>query len=640
MKRSKNQALYRYLPGMWVSDGSESGIALSSKVLSWNYRNMEGIYQNYIEGEIKRQLKLFEKKGGDINLYDLINKNVFCIVEPNCSDDKTIPDISGTVSPLFFYCSSCGHSFMAKNIKEVMSGSKHCPICKTGSIKQLQMIYSCQCGYAEPIRLPYVDSHSMIRWKYNPNHEQFKINYIGSNGIESTKEFLIQCKNCGNVLRPSNATDGRNFKPFSVKMINLVSANSGKFFDKGIDAHKTIAARWFCKLSETEYEKLVNDSDYAFDPRHSIEEIKKEAEKEARMVINLPGVPESNYKIIYESILETKLSNSSGFSVDECGLSCDEIFAEKKKKGESEYNSWLEGYAFRLMQYFTVKDSRKKITLDDSVARQLELELIDSKEQVFSMNEKLGIKSAHATCDSQIITCVYGYTRKTENPMNNNNANCPRLKMNSFGKDKRSGRTLIYGAILNTEGLLIELDQKKIIQWLLANKIISEVQMPDIEDELSVKKWFALNVHSDAISQFADIEGDAITAAVYSLLHSMSHAFISAAGEISGLSGNSISEILFVDTASIFIYAQTSQGVPLGAMSGMFECRYYQLLKNVYKDSKHCVFDPICERHQSACAGCLIISDTSCSSFNKMLGRKYLYSLRDVEDIKKGFWEM
>ena len=237
------------------------------------------------------------------------------------------------------------------------------------------------------------------------------------------------------------------------------------------------------------------------------------------------------------------------------------------------------------------------------------------------------------------MTCVYGYTRKTEDPKNNKNSNCPHLKLNSFDKDK-NGKNIVFASMLNTEGLLIELNLKRIILWLYQNGIVPEEMLPDLEDELSVKKWFALNIHGDAISNFAEVD-DEITGAVFGLLHSMSHAFITAIGEISGLSSNSLSEIIFTETASIFIYAQTSQGIPLGAISGMFECRFYQLLRNVLKDSKNCVFDPICEdRDDSSCTGCMIISDTSCSCFNKMLGRKYLYSLSKVSQIHTGFWEM
>jgi hypothetical protein len=100
----------------------------------------------------------------------------------------------------------------------------------------------------------------------------------------------------------------------------------------------------------------------------------------------------------------------------------------------------------------------------------------------------------------------------------------------------------------------------------------------------------------------------------------MSHAFINTAGEISGLSSNSLTEIILVETASIFIYAQTSRGIPLGALSGMAETNYAYFLKHVYDNSKHCVFDPICtERDHTACSACLIIPEISCKHFNAEL---------------------
>ena len=111
---------------------------------------------------------------------------------------------------------------------------------------------------------------------------------------------------------------------------------------------------------------------------------------------------------------------------------------------------------------------------------------------------------------------------------------------------------LVYGAKLDTEGILFEIDQAKIIEWLRDNNIIREEQVPDLHDELAVKRWFAENVHGDLISMFGEIEGDeAITKNVFGLLHSMSHAFIQATGEISGLSSNSLTEIIFVETSSL-----------------------------------------------------------------------------------------
>ena len=58
---------------------------------------------------------------------------------------------------------------------------------------------------------------------------------------------------------------------------------------------------------------------------------------------------------------------------------------------------------------------------------------------------------------------------------------------------------------------------------------------------------------------------------VYNLIHTISHALLKNAGILSGLEKNSLSEMIFPNLATIFIYANTTQGIPLGALSGMFE---------------------------------------------------------------------
>lgn len=59
MKRSKTQAVYRFLPEMWISEKDDSERAVSAKIKNWNYIKMSDIYEDFIEGEIKRQVKLF-----------------------------------------------------------------------------------------------------------------------------------------------------------------------------------------------------------------------------------------------------------------------------------------------------------------------------------------------------------------------------------------------------------------------------------------------------------------------------------------------------------------------------------------------------------------------------------------------------
>lgn len=82
MKRSKNQAVYKFLPETWVSERNESNVAVTAKIIKWNYDKMQDIYDDFIENEIKRQIELFGKRGGDITSFDLRDDvHSFCIVE-------------------------------------------------------------------------------------------------------------------------------------------------------------------------------------------------------------------------------------------------------------------------------------------------------------------------------------------------------------------------------------------------------------------------------------------------------------------------------------------------------------------------------------------------------------------------------
>lgn len=635
MERGKNQAVYRFLPEMWISDKDENtGLAVSARIKNWNYIKMPDIYENFIQNEIKRQIKLFGDRGGDINSFDITpGTSSFLIVEPACNEG--IPDIIGEISPLVFYCSSCGKVFEKRNASSIDKYTWKCPECGKYSVKQLQMIYACECGYAQPIKIPYVPG---IRdFTFRPNETQYKMFYKSGNS-EKPAEFVQMCPNCNARLVPDNANSGRNYKPFTLKVINLVDHKSGEFYEKGLEAQKTIVARWFGKLSADDYNEILNNIELAFSDAFRNDARKKQAEEQARGLIAAGLVPENKFAETVNNILG---NTSGGNSVERYVAACDDLFSKKKSENEIAYNEWLNNFSFKLMQYNTIKYAKRIISLEDCIQRQMEMEFIDSSDDIYCLNEKMGIINMQVSCDIQIVNCTYGYSRRVADPKNSNNKNC-RLKLNSYDRTKDGTANLVYGAKLDTEGILFEISQKKIIEWLYQNHIIRAEQLPDMEDEFSIKKWFSEYVHSDVVSMFGEIDdGEVITKNVFALLHSISHAFIKAAGELSGLSGNSLTEMIIVETASIFIYAQTSQGIPLGALSGMAESNYAFFLRKAFEESKNCVFDPICtERDGTACSACLILPEISCNHFNAELGRKYLYSIEDTEEPSIGFWEM
>lgn len=636
MKRSKTQAVYRFLPEMWISEKDDSERAVSAKIKNWNYIKMSDIYEDFIEGEIKRQIKLFGDRGGDISAFDLSpDTHSFAIVETACNEG--IPDIIGEISPLVFYCSSCGTVSDLRNPDAVDKYTWKCknPDCGKWAVKQLQMIYACECGYAQPIKIPHVQG--VKNFKFRPNETQYKMFYRSGNS-EKPAEFVQICPNCNSRLVPDNANSGRNYKPFTLKVINLVDQRNGQFYKKGIDAQKTIVCRWFDKLSTADYEEILNNIELAFSDAFKSDAQRRNVKQQVRALIDAGMLPPE----MFESAVNNMLQNAPNTkSVERYVAMCDDLFSRKKAENPVGYAEWLSHFSFKLMQYDTLKYAKRIITLEEAIQRQLDMEFIDSPEEVTALNKKMGITNMQVSCDIQIINCTYGYSRRVADPKNSTNKNC-RLKLNAYDRTRDGTANLVYGAKLDTEGILFEISQRKIVEWLYENNIISEEQLPDLDDDVSVKKWFAQYVHSDVISMFGEIDdSEKITKNVFALLHSMSHAFMNAAGELSGLSGNSLTEIILVETASIFIYAQTSQGIPLGALSGMAESNYAYFLKKAFDEAKNCVFDPICtERDDTACSACLIIPEISCNHFNAELGRKYLYSIDGVDNPTVGFWEM
>lgn len=636
MKRSKTQAVYSFLPEMWISEKDDSERAVSAKIKNRNYIKMSDIYEDFIEGEIKRQIKLFGDRGGDISAFDLSpDTHSFSIVETACNEG--IPDIIGEISPLVFYCSSCGAVSDLRNPDAVDKYTWKCknPDCGKWAVKQLQMIYACECGYAQPIKIPHVQG--VKNFKFRPNETQYKMFYRSGNS-EKPAEFVQICPNCNSRLVPDNANSGRNYKPFTLKVINLVDQRNGQFYKKGIDAQKTIVCRWFDKLSTADYEEILNNIELAFSDAFKSDAQKRNVKQQVRALIDAGMLPPE----MFESAVNNMLQNAPNTkSVERYVAICDDLFSRKKTENPVGYAEWLSHFSFKLMQYDTLKYAKRIITLEEAIQRQLDMEFIDSPEEVTALNKKMGIANMQVSCDIQIINCTYGYSRRVADPKNSTNKNC-RLKLNAYDRTRDGTANLVYGAKLDTEGILFEISQRKIVEWLYENNIISEEQLPDLDDDISVKKWFAQYVHSDVISMFGEIDdSEKITKNVFALLHSMSHAFMNSAGELSGLSGNSLTGIILVETASIFIYAQTSQGIPLGALSGMAESNYAYFLKKAFDEAKNCVFDPICtERDDTACSACLIIPEISCNHFNAELGRKYLYSIDGVDNPTVGFWEM
>lgn len=184
MSRSKSQAVYSFLPHMWVASRGD-GSSITAEISGWNYRRMDDVYQNFIEGEIKRQIRLFGNRGGDISSFGIDDHvHSYTIVEP--AMNETAEDIVGVKSPLVFYCNSCHEVIQKRNADDIDHMKWKCPTCGS-TLKQLQMVYACECGHAEAVKMYLYEDG-----KAKPNVNSEMVSMITEKTGISFSESLVE----------------------------------------------------------------------------------------------------------------------------------------------------------------------------------------------------------------------------------------------------------------------------------------------------------------------------------------------------------------------------------------------------------------------------------------------------------------
>jgi hypothetical protein len=243
--------------------------------------------------------------------------------------------------------------------------------------------------------------------------------------------------------------------------------------------------------------------------------------------------------------------------------------------------------------------------------------------------ERIGIKKTYVMNDLSITSVVYGFTRADADPK--------KCVLNAFPKDKSfKDKVPLYVNRVETEAMLFELDRYRIVCWLKENGIISE--LPE-NNEIALRAWFLKNVNKKKISAYGDIEeGDQITKAVYTLIHTISHALLIKGAVQCGLDKDSLAEIIFPSVPAILIYANNAQGLQLGGMHTLFENKIFPWIDMTLEKVENCIYDPICMSDQhGACHYCIHLSEGfSCPSFNKNLARETL--IGNTANGQIGFW--
>ena len=611
MKKSKNQSLYQALPHSWIAfnDSNTSEYKYTCFVDTWNTVPISNINEELIKKSIARRVNSFRAAGGVVKEEfsdESISELTFCAPALN----ENVPDIFCKMNPLTFYCESCER--VKTEYKAIEAPI--CPWCqkngKTIRMKQLQFVYACECGFAEGVKP--VSKGDLL---FKPRLSQFK--FFKPNG--QAEDMHRTCPSCNKFIPyPKTATDRKITNAQNGSIVNLYNQKYADILKQyKSDAEFLMLGKWFGVLSDDDFKNILDNPKDFFEPT-----IRGVDDPEIIRIANAFHVtPE-------QALINMGLVDKDSLTLNKLKSEVNELISLES------LNERLDCITSDLIEFDTLKYPKNKITLKHAIEKGMSVESIIDPQEIYSLIDKLGINDIQVSEFVQIVNYTYGFTRVRSQPEGSDGS----LRLNGFG-----GK--VYTNILETEGLLVEFDLLKIYKWLVENDVVSDDV--EIDNERDAKVWFMENIKLESITPFSTITGEnnRITKAVYSLLHTISHLMIISAGVNSGLSRDSLSEIIFPEAGSIFIYPTSSEGVVLGSVSGMFETSLQLFLEGALKDNEICTFDPVCSTNQNgACVACTYLNEVACTHFNKDLSRSYLYggSIKINNEeivIKKGFWK-
>jgi len=615
MERSLDQALYKYLPCAWMDFYyKKNRLILTAYVTHWNSVPAQKINRERLLARIGRLVSVFQSHENTNGFLFPISAKNYEVLTPR---QGRAADIYAEISPLVFFCNTCGRVQVYRSTNGVLYSQRRCGRqgC-TGDLRQLQMVYHCKCGWAGPVKPIGCKTHGISRLRYD------NFGFVCDCNPGRRMEMNTICPSCSAWLLPDNADNWGVHIPFSISMIDLMNSDIERLLASEADGASVILAYGAGAITAEDLGNIIRMSGSESDEQG----MESEIANIVQVYVGEFGLDEAQARRLAEAAVKSRdssgaLKRAKDFA-DTSLYQVDWAAREELASEIAEYDALTRGDGF---------------TLDDAMvaARSLGMHSLDVASYLETAR-CFGFRNVRACDDTSIVFAAYGFTRRSSNPSE--------AVLTAFPSEK-PGMKNVYVNHLTTEGILFELDKAAVLRWLLANGLVDSKQdnVPDFDDEQGLQTWFFNYVRLDAITPFMPINSELspITAAVYTLIHSVSHALICQAGQLCGLDKNALSEYIFPNIPAFLIYCQNVQGLNLGALFNLFEVYFHRWLRSTLESVQTCIFDPLCIDEEKACVGCLFLNEISCIHFNHDLDRRFLVGWRDKSSGERvtGFWE-
>ncbi len=263
--------------------------------------------------------------------------------------------------------------------------------------------------------------------------------------------------------------------------------------------------------------------------------------------------------------------------------------------------------------------------------RPTELDIRSQTEPSAEIARQMGLSRLVLVSDYPIITATYGFSRAEYR------AN--QCRLNPFPPHPdHGGKFPIFVDQVQADALLLSLNPDRVIAWLERNGC-QPIIPAGSDPNLSRRAYFVQLLGSVSLRE--TLRADHREARmVFGLLHTLSHLSVRQASLLCGLDRTSLSEYLLPRTLTFALYCNHRFGATIGALTALFEQSLSEWL-NTVRETRRCVYDPVCRDRSGNCHACTHLAETSCRFFNLNLSRAFLFGGRDSElgDIRVGYFD-
>lgn len=242
---------------------------------------------------------------------------------------------------------------------------------------------------------------------------------------------------------------------------------------------------------------------------------------------------------------------------------------------------------------------------------------------------RLGIEQLVLLRGLPICEFSFGYSRVSSGPVYTRDLNGTKspmpVRLMAFDPLPVEGsKRPIYVTQQQNEALYFRLDELRVRDWLRKNGV------PDVPDDHLGRAY--LEQYEDFgqfLEGFKDREGRQgaarrLPSYVYLLLHTLSHQFMHALADTSGVDRDGIGEHIFPADLAFAIYRK-GMTPDLGNISAMWRNSSHAFLRRAIDPRQlRCGSGALCDVRGGACPACVMVSEVSCVASNLLLSRAVL----------------